>query len=95
MVAHPTAMAGTIQGTDGNEVQPNQNKPMGRRMDSTQTKYRRPSADELSHPNRAAIFSCQMLMRVIRTTPTHMARYDWLIYFLHVLNEISVGMAYL
>jgi hypothetical protein len=69
-------MAGTIQGTDGKEVHPNQKRPIGRRIDSTQTKYKRPSADELSHPNRAAIFSCEMLMMVMRMTPTHMAGYN-------------------
>ena len=38
MVAHPIASVGTIQGTDGYEVHPNQNKPIGIRMDSKQAK---------------------------------------------------------
>lgn len=74
IVAQPTAIEGTIQCTEGKEVQPNQKRPMGNKMDSTQTKYRRPSAEDDNFPNRIAIFSCEMLMMVMRTTPTHMAK---------------------
>lgn len=38
IVAHPIARVGTIQGTDEYDVHPNQNKPMGIRMDSIQAK---------------------------------------------------------
>lgn len=54
MVEHPTAKAGTIHGTDGKEVQPNQNIPMGKSTDSTQTKYSRPSAAADLKPKCAA-----------------------------------------
>jgi hypothetical protein len=37
IVAQPTAIAGTIQCTDGKELQPNQNRPIGRSTDSVFT----------------------------------------------------------
>ena len=49
-VAEATPSVGTIQGTDEDAPQPNQNKPIGRNTDSTQLKYSRPSGAEESFP---------------------------------------------
>lgn len=73
MVEQATASAGTIQGTDEEDVQPNQNRPAGRRMDSTQTKRRRPSGVEEALPKRSAILSCQMEMINAMMDPMHIA----------------------
>ena len=60
MVEQPTARVGTIQGKDGEDDQPNQNNPAGRRIDKMQTKRRRPSGVEVALPKRSTILSCQI-----------------------------------
>lgn len=73
IVAQPTAIVGTIHGTDENDVHPNQNNPTGIRIDSMQAKYRRPSGVFDILPKRMAIFSWYMLRIVARMAPTEIA----------------------
>jgi hypothetical protein len=57
MVEQPMATVGTIQGIEEYDVHPNQNKPTGINIDSTQAKYNRPSGLFDILPNRAANLS--------------------------------------
>jgi hypothetical protein len=51
------AMVGTIHGIDEYDVQPNQNRPAGIKIDSMHAKYSRPSGELDIFPARVANFS--------------------------------------
>lgn len=57
IVEHPTAIVGTIHGTEENDVHPNQKRPMGSKIDSAHVKYKRPSGVLDILPIRIANFS--------------------------------------
>jgi hypothetical protein len=78
IVEQPMARVGTIQGIDAYDVHPNQNSPIGIKIDSIHTKYNRPSGALDIFPNRVASFSPYTLSAVpiIEATETAMHRYQ-------------------